>query len=125
MSCRHTAVPATQAAPHLLVELWRLLRSHRPAFRQERIFHRIRALILGHPFCFARRTITQAFVALGLTDHDWTAYYRLFNEPRIDYEEPTSCFFRETLTHTPEDEPFVEVVDGVQVARHSQKMAGI
>jgi hypothetical protein len=29
-----------------------------------------KALLLGCLFCFARRTVTQAFVALGLTDHD-------------------------------------------------------
>lgn len=79
---------------------------------------------MGHLFSFARRTVTQSLVALGLTDHDWSAFYRLFSEPRLDYEELTGCFFRETLPHAPEHEPYVAVVDGVQVPRHSHKMPG-
>lgn len=108
----------------LLDALRDLLRAHRPAFHQERTFHRMQALIFGHLFCFARHTVTQALVALGLTDHDWSGFYRLFNEPRIDYEVLTGCFLSEMLTHTPEDRPLVAVVDGVQVPRHSRKMVG-
>jgi len=63
-----------------------LLLAHRPAFRQERTFLRAQALLLGHLFAFAQRTITQALTALvGLTEHDdWSAFYRLFGAPRID-----------------------------------------
>lgn len=68
-----------------------LLRAHRPAFRRERTFRRAEALLLGQLFSFARRTVAQALVAFGLTDHDWSAFYRLFNEPRADYEELTGC----------------------------------
>ena len=83
-----------------------------------------RALVFGYLFSFARRTVTQALVALGMTDHDWSAFYRLFNEPRIDYEELTGCFLRETLDHVPYSEPYVTVVDGIQIPRHSHKMPG-
>lgn len=51
----------------------------------------MQALLFGHLFSFARRTVMQALVSLGLVDHDWSAFYRLFNEPRIDYEELTGC----------------------------------
>jgi len=84
----------------------------------------MQALILGHLFSFARRTVTQALVSLDLTECDWSAFYRLFNEPRIDYEELTRCFFSETLPHVPATDPYVAVVDGVQVPRHSRKMPG-
>ena len=84
----------------------------------------MQALLFGHIFSFARRTVTQALVALGLTDQDWSAFYRLFNEPRIDYEELTSSFFSETLPHVPEADPYVAVVDGVQIPRRSWKMPG-
>ena len=108
----------------LLTALWNLIQKHRAAFCQERSFHRMQALLFGQFFSFARRTITQALVALGLTDSDWSGFYRLFNEPRIDYEELTGCFLRETLDHVPCPEPFVAVVDGVQIPRHSHKMPG-
>lgn len=113
-----------QSSRSLLVVLSDLLRAHRSAFRQERSFRRMQALLFGQLFSFARRTVTQALVALGLTEHDWSAYYRLFNEPRIDYETLTGCFLTETLRHVPQDEPYVAVVDGVQVPRHSHKMVG-
>lgn len=121
---QRTVPPTPAKSPPLLVELWGLLEKHCPAFRQERPFRRMQALILGHLFGFARRTITQALVALGLTDHDWSAFYRLFNEPRIDYEILTSCFLAESLDHMPATAPYVAVVDGVQIPRHSHKMPG-
>lgn len=61
------------ASHPLLTQLLRLIRAHRRAFRQERPFLRAQVLLFGHLFCFARRTVTQALVALGMTDHDWTA----------------------------------------------------
>ncbi len=64
-------------------------------------------------------------IALGLTEHDWSAFYRLFDEPRIDYEALSECFFRETLPHlAPCDPYYVAVVDGVQLPRHSRRMPG-
>lgn len=100
------------------------MRKHRPAFRQERPFRRMQASLLGYLFSFARRTVTQALVAIGVTDSDWSAFYRLFSEPHIDYEALTGCFLHETLEHMPQTEPYVTVVDGVQVSRHSHKMPG-
>ncbi len=117
------ASPNASATP-LLDALRRLLDAHRPAFRQERTFLRAQALVLGHLFAFARRTITQALLALGLTENDWSAFYRLFSEPRVDYEELTRRFFEQTLPHVPATEPYVAVVDGVQLPRSSHKMPG-
>lgn len=116
--------PLSPSTP-LLHALWRLLEAHRPAFSQERIFLRAKALILGHLFCFARRTITQALLALGLTDHDWSAFYRIFGqEGRIDYEILSGRFLSETLPHLPPSGPYVAVVDGVQIPRSSRRMPG-
>ncbi len=122
----HTTTP-TDGPPStpLLRELLNLLQAHRSAFKQERTFLRMQALLFGHLFSFARRTITQALVALGLTDSGWSAFYRLFGIPRIDYELLSSGrFLEETLAHIPTTAPYVAVVDGVQVPRHSHKMAG-
>ncbi len=75
--------------------------------------------MFGYLFAFARRTIAQALVALGLTDSDWSAFYRLFGIARIGYEVLGDCFFEEILTHMVPSEPFVAVVDGVQVVPDS------
>lgn len=111
--------------PPLLGALWELLQAHRSAFNQRRTFLRAQALLFGHLFAFARHTLTQALVALGLTDSDWSAFYRLFGEKsRIDYEALTGCFFEATLSHISPPDPYVAVVDGVQLPRHSHKMPG-
>lgn len=121
---RYSETTEATSLPPLLAALCGLFRSHRGAFQQERSFRRMQALLFGQLFSFARRTVTQALVALGLTDHDWSGFYRLFNEPRINYEALTGYFLSETLQHVPETEPYVTVVDGVQVPRHSRKMPG-
>lgn len=123
----HTTAACQRATspPSLLSELFRLLEAHRGAFRQRRTFLRMQALLFAHLFCFARRTITQALLALGVTDSDWSAFYRLFSiRSRIDYEALSSRFLQEIFRHVAPTDPFVAVVDGVQVPRHSHKMAG-
>lgn len=81
MSQYANALSGPQVPSPLLTTLRGLLRAHRPAFRQERTFHRVQALIFGHLFSFARRTVTQALVALGLTEGDWSAFYRSLTYP--------------------------------------------
>lgn len=119
-----TSVPVAPSLPPLLAALWSLLAAHRPAFRQERPFQRMLALTFAHLFAFARHTVTQALLALGVTDSDWSAWYRLFSIPRLSYDTLTRCFLRETLVHLPVTAPYVTVVDGVQIPRHSRTMPG-
>jgi hypothetical protein len=118
----HTTSPSV--SPSLLDELLALLTAHRPAFRQDRPFGRSTALVFASLFAFARHTVTQLLVALGQTDHDWSAWYRLFSVPRLDYDELTRCYLRETLQEIDAAGPYVAVVDGVQVPRHSRTMLG-
>jgi len=72
--------------PVLLRELLVLLYAHRSAFRQERTFLRAMGLLFGELFTFARHTVTQGLLALGCTDADWSAWYRLFSRPRFAEE---------------------------------------
>ena len=119
-----TPAGAPVTLPPLLVELWRLLAAHRPAVRQARCFDRLRALVVGQVCSAARRTITQVLLALGLSDADWSAFYRLFSHARLDYDVLTRCFVQQTLAQLPPQEPYVAVVDGVQLPRSSQRMPG-
>lgn len=116
----HTTSPVSS----LLDELLALLRAHRPAFQQDRPCERSTALVLASLFAFARHTVTQLLVTLGQTDHDWSGWYRLFSVPRVDYEELTRCYLRETLQEIGTEGPFVAVVDGVQLPRSSRTMPG-
>ena len=110
--------------PDLLQNLVRLLEAHRKVFRQERIYKRVVAMVLGELFAFGRHTITQILLTLGLKEGDWSAWYRLFSQERFEMEEISEILFEETLTHVREDEVYVSGVDGVQVPRCSKKMPG-
>lgn len=108
----------------LLRALFTLLQAHRAAFRQERPYQRAVALVVGTLFSFARHTVTQALLALGLTDADWSAWYRLFSRERFDEEQLARCLFQETLAHVDSSQPYVVGIDGTQVPRSSVKMPG-
>jgi len=112
------------ALPALLRELMGLLAAHRGAFRQERTFLRAMGLLFGELFAFARHTVTQGLLALGCTDEDWSAWYRLFSRARFAEEDLAGCLLRETLAHVPSEEPYAVVVDGTQIPRSSGKMPG-
>ena len=111
------------AAP-LLSCLLELLAAFRPVFRQERPYRRCVALVFGSVFAFARHTISQLLLVLGVTEQDWSAWYRLFSEPRIDVDALNAELVRQTLTEIPAEGPYVVAVDGVQVPRWSLKMPG-
>ncbi len=113
-----------QTESPLLQALFTLLQAHRPAFRQERTYLRAVALVIGTLFSFARHTVTQALLALGLTDADWSAWYRLFSRERFSEEQLARCLFEETLAHVPPSELYVVSIDGMQVPRSSMKMPG-
>lgn len=108
----------------LLEHLFELIDRHRGAFRQERTFRRAKGLIIGEIFSFARHTVTQGLLALGIKDGDWSAWYRLFSKERFDEAELNECLFCETLEHVPTTEPYVTAIDGTSFHRSSLKMPG-
>jgi len=112
------------AAAPLLGCLLELLAAFRPAFRQERPYRRCVALVFGSVFAFARHTLSQALLALGVTEQDWSAWYRLFSVPRLDLDELNAALVRQTLSEIPATGPYVVAVDGVQVPRWSLKLPG-
>ena len=82
------------------------------------------ALVFGSLFAFARHTISQVLLALGVTEEDWSGWYRLFSEPRVDVEALNAELVRQTLAEIPAAGPYVVAVDGVQVPRWSLRMPG-
>jgi hypothetical protein len=61
-------------------------------------------LVLAEIFVFARHTVTQMLMALGLTEQDWSIWYRLFSQGRFNYEQASEVLFRETLRHVGQDD---------------------
>lgn len=108
----------------LLNELFGLLEAQRAVFRQGRVFRRAVSLFLSEIFTFGRHTVTQGLLALGLTDSDWSAWYRLFSRERYPEEALSRSVLAESLVHVAAEAPYVLGVDATQVARSSQKMPG-
>src|SRR5437762_1145200 len=99
----------------LLSELRTLVVAHRAAFGQARILDRAWLLLLGWLFAFSRKTMTQLLIALGLLHQDWSAWYRVLSQPRLDYAELSAQFLLQTLVHVPADQPYRVVVDATSV----------
>jgi len=114
----------TTAPSTLLQTVFQLLRAHRVAFGQERTYQRSVGLLLGQLFSFARHTLTQGLLALGVTDGDWSAWYRLFSRPRFDEEQLARCLLEETLPQASIDQPYTVAIDGTALHRSSLKMPG-
>lgn len=110
--------------PKLLEALFELLEAYRSMFKQERVFIRVFSLLLSELFVFARHTVTQGLLALGLNDADWTAWYRLFSRERFDPGKAADILFTQTLQHVEEQEQYTIGVDTTQVPRSSMKMPG-
>lgn len=119
-----TRRPPSSVLSPLLVELWHLLAAHRPAVGQQRVFDRLRGLVLGHLGALFRHTITQSLLGLGLEDTDPTAWYRLISRARVCTDTLARCFLRQTMRDIPADGLYPVVLDGVQLPRASRTMPG-
>jgi hypothetical protein len=119
-----TTQSADRAAAPLLVCLQELLVAFRPAFGQERPYRRCVALVLGSVFAFARHTLSQVLLTLGVTEQDWSGWYRLFSTPRIDVDGLDAELVRQTLSEIPVSGPYVVAMDAVQVPRWSLTLPG-
>ncbi|HEY5670479.1 MAG TPA: transposase, partial [Anaerolineales bacterium] len=108
----------------LLYNLFTLLGAHRPAFKQARPFMRAVGMVLGEIFSFGRHTVTQGLLSLGVTDGDWSAWYRLFSRARFDEEKLSACLLQETPEHVGAEEPYCAAIDGTSIHRSSLKMPG-
>jgi len=117
-------ITSTEAVPALLAALLKLLAAHRAAFRQERPYRRAVALVFGEVFAFARHTVTQCLLTLGLAEADWTAWYRLFSRSRFDESLLARVLLCQTLPYSPPEQPYTTGIDSTQAPRTSHKMPG-
>jgi len=108
----------------LLKHLFELIEKQRPIFKQRRSYDRAVALLLAEVFVFARHTVTQLLMSLGLVDQDWSAWYRLFSHGRFNYEKASEILFAETLAHVSEAAVYVVGGDATQTPRSSRKLEG-
>lgn len=115
----------TTSRTPLVAALGALLADVRPAFRQHRTYTRMVALVLGLLGSLARHTVTQALLALGAHDTDWSAFYRLWSRQRIRIDRLQQRLIIQTLAHVAPTAPFMLAVDGVAFPRTSARMPGV
>ncbi|HEX3051897.1 MAG TPA: hypothetical protein VHP83_14655 [Aggregatilineaceae bacterium] len=117
-----TTVPQN---PELIKHLIAILRDYRCIFRQQRVYARAMALVLGELLVFSRHTITQVLMGLGMNGQDWSAWYRLFSRQRFNYEAASEVLFRQSLAHVSAEEVYVVAGDATQTPRSSGRMEGV
>jgi hypothetical protein len=110
--------------PVVLKELVGLVEKCRGAYEQKRVYNRVLGLVMAELFAFGRHTLTQLLLTLGVTDEDWSAWYRLFSKGRFAEAETSAVMVKEMLSEVAASEPFVVGVDGFHVPRTSQTMPG-
>ena len=115
-------MPTIPQNDELLKHLFQLIGKHRGIFKQERVYQRAVALVLAELFVFARHTITQLIMTLGMTEQDWSGWYRLFSHRRFNYDKASEILFRETLAHVDENGLYVVGSDATQTPRSSCKL---
>ena len=108
----------------LLTTFVALLHAHRAAVGQERVFVRVGMLTLASLLALGRHTITQLLLALGRGQDDWSAWYRLFNVPRIAVERLQAILVAEVAQHLPADGIFPVVLDATHLPRSSHRFPG-
>lgn len=103
----------------------KLVAGHREAFGQERVHLREVGLVLGEILAFGAHRVTDLLRAIGCTQEDWSAWYRLFEEEgRFIEERAGAVLLRETLAEVGVEEVYAVGVDVTTVWRDSQKMEG-
>lgn len=118
---RHT-VPQN---PELIKQLIAILGDYRCIFKQQRVYQRAMALVLGEMVVFSRHTVTQLLMGLGMNGRDWSAWYRLFSRQRFNYEAASEVLFQQSLAHVSAEEVYVVAGDATQTPRSSGRMEGV
>jgi len=92
----------------LINQMMYLLELHRSVFGQERVYLRGLLLVVGELFAFKGHRVTDLLRAMGLVEEDWTAWYRIFQEPRRFMAELVGgVLLGQTLCHVSASEVYV------------------
>lgn len=115
-----TEGPATP----LCSTLFTLLKPYRSVVQQARVFDRLAMLTLSSALSLGRHTTSQLVATLGAGDEDWSAWYRLFNEPRVETEQMQRILLGQLLEAYAPDAVLPVVLDATQLPRSGRHMPG-
>ena len=96
----------------------------RPAFNQERVYHRAMRLALSSVLALGKRTITGMLCAGAEQFTDWSSAYRLFSQERIDRDALFAPVKDTVMARLSEDEPLVVMMDDTTIRKRGRKIHG-
>jgi hypothetical protein len=117
--------PSAGSSASLLSVFAPMLLGLRAACRQERTWQRVVVLWCGALVNLGRQRLSQVIVTVGHGDHDWTSWYRLFNQGRIDWSRAQAQLVAGLCAELGADDPLVVGLDATQLPRTGAKMPGI
>ena len=82
-------------------------------------------MILSSIACLGRRTITGLMCTSGNQFGDWTAFYRLFSQRRIDQDAIFGAVRSELLTHLKDGQPLVAAIDDTIARKTGVRIPGV
>lgn len=109
----------------LINSVFMLLEAHRSVFGQERVYLRAVLLVLAEVLTYKGHRVTDLLRRVGLVEEDWSAWYRVFQQPQRFMEEwAGAVLLGLSLGYVEAREPYVIGIDTTQVPRESQKLQG-
>lgn len=117
---------ASQATPRTVFidALVAQLAEARAACTQPRTHQRLVLLSLALLTSLGRHTITQLLVTLGVGDADWSAWYRLFNAPRVRMDRLGRQTVVTLVDRLERHAPLVVALDATHLYRSGKQIPG-
>ena len=120
MNAEHTA------STDQIVNRWaEIIAPARSSCHQERSWQRLLVSSCGLLTALGRHTLSQVIVTTGHGEEDWSAWYRLFNAARIDWEEAQRQLLKQVEEQFAVGKPLTVVLDGTHLPRTSRRMPGV
>lgn len=120
MNAKHSA------SSEKLINRWgEIIASARGSCRQERSWQRLLVSSCGLLTAMGRHTLSQIIVTVGHGDEDWSAWYRLFSESRVNWEEAQRQLLQQVEAEFAAEQPLTVVLDGTHLPRTSRRMPGV
>jgi hypothetical protein len=96
-----------------------------PGFPNERVFQRALALGLGLLSTSERHTVTGMLSAIGWTDRDWSAFYRVFSRDQWSTASLFDVAKQHILARLPATAPVVAALDDTKLRKTGPKIPGV
>jgi hypothetical protein len=109
----------------ILAAIERLWEQCLPAFDQQRVAERAKALSLSSLLCLGRHTVTGLLTTCGLGFQDWSAEYRLFSRHRLPVQEIFTVIRRGVLAELPPQAPFCVAIDDSLLRKTGTRIPGV